>query len=87
MPKRKRVDFFEEHFEDFSVPIPWDCFVAVLKRRGFDMKNSPGGGVGRLFKCGSVKFTVHEPHGKEEVTKFARERAIEAIERLRGENS
>jgi len=87
MPKRKKVDFFEENFDNFSVPIPWDCFVAVLKRKGFEEGKSSGGST-CIFVCGNERLTVHKPHGGDNiVSKFSRERAIEAIERIRGENS
>ena len=87
MPKKKRVDFFEEIFENFGIPISWDCFVAVLKRKGFEQCKSRGGSA-CIFICGNERLIVHKPHGGDKiVSKFSRERAIEAIERIRGENS
>ena len=89
MPKKSRVEYFKENFGNFSIPIPWDCYVAVLERcYGFEMSNSPGGGSARIFVCEEIRFIAHEPHGRDDmVSKWDRKRAIEAIERMKGEKS
>jgi hypothetical protein len=88
MPKRKRVEHFFQCFYDFSLPIPWDCFVAVLKRYyDFKMSKKSKGGSARFFfhQETGERFTVDEPHGREKiVSKWGRERAIAAIERVKG---
>jgi hypothetical protein len=63
--------------------------VAVLEKyHGFEMSNSPGGGSARIFISGEIRFTAHEPHAREDmVSKWDRKRAIEALERLKGEKS
>ena len=89
MPKRKRLEHFRDNFENLSIPIPWECFVAVLEKcHGFEMSNSPGGGSARIFIRGEIRFIAHEPHGREDmVSKGDRKRAIEAIGRMKGEIS
>jgi hypothetical protein len=78
MPKiKKNIDFYVANFSNFSERLPWSFFVKVLtKYYGFEMKNAPRGSA-RLFIKGNIRFSAHEPHGREKyVSKPDRKRAI-----------
>jgi hypothetical protein len=80
MPKVKiNLDYYIENFSDYSVKIPWNIFVKILtKHYGCKMKNKSGSA--RLFICGEIRVTAHEPHGREKyVSKKDRERAIKYL--------
>jgi len=83
MPKKNK-EYYKEKFPDFSERLPWKFFVAVLLDYGFEMVNKPGSV--RLFVKGEIRFTAHEPHGRESfVSKWDRKRASDALERMKGE--
>ncbi len=85
MPKKNR-EYWKDNFSNFSERLPWDSFVAVLLDYGFEMVNKPGSA--RLFVKGEIRFTAHEPHGRESfVSKWDRQRACGALERMKGEES
>jgi len=80
--KKEAISYFE-HFENFSVKIPWDCFVYILtKLIGFEMFSKKGSV--RLFVYDEIRFTAHEPHGRGDdfVSRDDRRRAINATRRL-----
>jgi len=81
--KRKKAEKYYKEFKNFSVKIPWDCFVYILINfLGFEMVKKRGSK--RLFIKENIRFTVDEPHGRGDkyVDKFGRKRAIIQIERL-----
>lgn len=87
MSKKSKILYYKENFYDLSVKIPWKYYVAVLKELGFEMGNKRGSA--RFFVKSGVRFTADEPHGKGDpfVYKCDREKAIAALERLKGEES
>ena len=85
MPKKNK-GYYKDKFSDFSEWLPWKYFVSVLLDYGFEMVNKPGSV--RLFVKGEIRFTAHEPHGREPfVSKWDRKRACDALERMKGEES
>jgi hypothetical protein len=81
--KRKKAEKYYNEFKNFSVKIPWDCFVYILINfLGFEMVKKSGSK--RLFMKENIRFTVDEPHGRGDkyVDKFGRKRAIIQIESL-----
>jgi len=80
MPKiKKDLKYYVDNFDNYSERLPWKNFVSVLtKHYGFEMKN--GKGSARLFIKDDIRFSAHEPHGRESfVSKPDRQRAIRAI--------
>lgn len=80
MPKiKKNLEFYVANFSNYSERLPWKFFVKVLTRHyRFEMKN--GKGSARLFIRDHVRFSAHEPHGRESfVSKPDRQRALRAI--------
>ena len=67
MPKTKNdLDYFVNNFDNLSEKILWKDFVKVLtKHYGFERENAAGGGSSRLFILGDIRFSAHEPHGRE----------------------
>ncbi|MFW6131608.1 MAG: hypothetical protein ACOC5F_03315 [Candidatus Aminicenantaceae bacterium] len=81
--KKKNAEKYYKEFKNFSIKIPWDCFVYILKNfLGFEMVKKSGSK--RLFIKENKRFTVDEPHGRGDryVDKFGRRRAITQIESL-----
>ncbi|BBO70984.1 hypothetical protein DSCA_49140 [Desulfosarcina alkanivorans] len=81
MPKtKKNLDFYVKNFSNFSERLPWKYFVKVLTAHyGFEMENSRRGSA-RLFIQKEIRFTAHEPHGRENfVAKIDRKKAIKFI--------
>ena len=63
MTKRKERHYIE-NFCEFSVELPWKEFVKILiNHYGCEMKSKRG--AARLFIKGEIRFTAHEPHGRE----------------------
>jgi len=80
--KKKAQRYFDE-FENFSVNIPWDCFVYIMTRfLGFEMVNK--GGSRRAFVNGEIRFIADEPHerGDDYIHKADRKKAIRAMRML-----
>lgn len=73
---KKDIKFYTDHFKDFSVKLPWKFFVDILtKHYGCEIIKKSGSA--RLFVMGEIRFTAHEPHGREKfVSKDDRKRAI-----------
>jgi hypothetical protein len=83
---KKNKEFYEENFSNFSERLPWKDFVAVLRDFGFEMVNKRGSKL--LFIKGEIRFSADEPHGREPfVSKWDRKRAVDALERMKGEES
>jgi hypothetical protein len=73
--------------EDYSVPILWRDFISILKLLGFEMSKKSGSSA-RLFFCGHVQFIAYEPHGREKTVGInSRKKAMDALKRLRGEET
>ena len=71
-----RVEFYKENLVNFQVNIPWKNFVDVLESEGFKMENQSGSQ--RAFVKDNIRFTAHEPHGRQEyVGKWDRKKAFE----------
>jgi hypothetical protein len=80
MPKiKKDLKFYVENFANYSELLPWKFFVKVLTNHyGFEYVNHKGSV--RLFIKGNIRFTAHEPHGREKiVSKIDRMKAIRFI--------
>jgi hypothetical protein len=78
--KKKDALYYFKEFENFSVKMPWDCFVYILtKLLGFEIKNKSGSK--RAFTNGIVTFTADEPHSKGDdyIYKWDRQRAANAL--------
>jgi len=81
--RKKKAQFHFDEFENFSVKIPWDCFVYILtKFLNFEMFMKKGSK--RLFVRESIRFTADKPHDKGDkyVFKSDRTRAIIEIKKL-----
>jgi hypothetical protein len=80
MPKVKiNLEYYIKHFKDYSVKIPWKIFEKILKNH-YGCKMNKKRGSARLFICGEIRITAHEPHGREKyVSKKDRERAIKYL--------
>ena len=81
--RKKEAQRYFENIENFSIKIPWDCFVYILINfLGFEMERKRGST--RLFINGEIRFTADEPHGKGDdfIYRDDRRRAIRAIQRL-----
>ena len=81
--KKKDAQYYYENFKDFSVKIPWDCFVRILTEM-LEFEKTNQRGSSRLFEKDDIKFTAHEPHGRGDkyVHKDDRRRAIIEIKKL-----
>ena len=81
--KQRDAEYYLEEFENFSVKIPWDCFVYILTIFfGFEMKSKSGSK--RAFTNGTIVFTADEPHSKGDdyIYKYDRQRAIRALKSI-----
>jgi hypothetical protein len=81
--RKKEALYYLKEFENFSVNLPWDCFVYILtKLLGLEMKKKPGSK--RAFTNGRITFTADEPHGKGDcyVHKYDRQNAIVQLKRI-----
>ena len=83
MPKvKKDVSYYVDNFDNFSERLPWKYFVKVLtKHYGFEMVKKSGSV--RLFILKNIRFTAHEPHGREKfVSKYDRRKAVGFIQSI-----
>ncbi|MCJ7579195.1 MAG: hypothetical protein MUP98_01515 [Candidatus Aminicenantes bacterium] len=81
--KKKQAESYFSEFTNFSVKIPWDCFVYILTNfLQFEMINKRGSK--RLFINGEIRFTADEPHGRGDdyIYKEDRRRALNEISKI-----
>ncbi len=81
--RKKEARYFLENFEDFSIKIPWDCFVYILTNfLDFEVINKSGSK--RLFVNGIIRFSADETHNKGDsyVFKYDRIRAIGELKKM-----
>lgn len=79
MSKKKDIAFYKENLTNWQVNIPWKNFVDVLESEEFEKENQSGSQ--RAFVKGEIRFTAHEPHGKQEyVGREDRKKAFKWIE-------
>jgi hypothetical protein len=84
MPKiKKDLKYYVDNFDNYSERLPWKKFIDVLtKHYGFEMEN--GDGSARLFILGQIRFSAHEPHGREKfVSKYDRKKAIKFVNSIK----
>lgn len=79
MPKRKNIDYYIQNFKNYSVRLPWNIFVKILRSHyGCEMESKRG--VARVFIKDECRVSAHEPHGREKfVSKKDRERIIKHL--------
>ncbi len=84
---RKDKEWLILNIKNLRAEILWDDFVWVLTNHfGFKIINKPGSR--RVFVKGTVRFNVHEPHGRKPfVHRMDRRRAMEAIEASEAEEA
>lgn len=80
MPKvRINLEYYLEHFNDYSVKLPWKIFEKILINH-YGCKIKKKSGSARLFICGDIRVTAHEPHGRDKnVSKQDRQRVIKHL--------
>ena len=75
---KKKIDYIE-NLCNFSFRLPWKEFVKILtKHYGCEIVKKRGSAI--LFIKGEIRFTAHEPHGREKfVSKLDRKRACDQL--------
>lgn len=62
MSGKKKRAHYKENLKNFSVPLPWDVFVDIMKK-DFGFEYGKKSGSARTLVKDDVRITVDEPHG------------------------
>jgi hypothetical protein len=71
-----------ERLKSIPKDFTWNELVSILKRLGYRLQNSSGGGSARRFvnELTKHKILLHEPHPTNVVKKYALRQVVESLQ-------